>query len=82
MLRFGTDFGEARCFRYSIISQKSILCFSLQRCQSSASVGLRTTEVRRHVNYYGFHKNLENVLHITQQLDGSARRTQTRDMAK
>lgn len=82
MLRLGANLGQARRLRYSIISQESILCFSIQWRSSSAALGLRTAKIRRNVDHHRLHKNLENVLHITEQFDGSARRTQTRDLAK
>lgn len=73
MLRSGADLGQARRLRYSIISQEGILCFSLQRRSRCATLGLGATEIRRHADHHRLHQNIENVLHITEQLDGAAR---------
>lgn len=82
MLRSCANLGEARCLRYSIISQESILCFSIQWRSRSASLGFGTAEICRHADHHRLHQNLENVLYITKQLDGSTRGAQTGDMAK
>lgn len=82
MLRSGADLGQARRLRYSIISQESILCFSIQWRSSSAALGFGAAEVRWHAHHHRLHQDFEDVLHITEQLDGSAGGAQTGDMAK
>lgn len=82
VLRPRAHVGQARRLRYSIISQKGVLRFSLQRRPRGPALGLRAAEVRRHADHHRLYQNLENVLHITELLYGPAGRAQAGDVAE
>lgn len=82
MLRSCADFSQARRLRYSTLSQKSLLRFSLQWRPCRTALGLGATKVCRHAHHHWLHKDFENVLHIAQLLDGATWGAQTCDMEK
>jgi hypothetical protein len=82
MLRPGAHLGQARRLRYSAVSQEGLLCAGVQWRARRPALGFRATKVCRHAHHHRLHQNIENVLHITEQLDGSTRGAQAGDVAQ
>lgn len=82
VLRSCADISQARRLRYSTLSQESLLRFSLQWRPCRTALGLRAAKVCWHAHHHWFYKDIENVLHIAQLLDGATWGAQTCDMEK